>query len=380
MKNRIDLKKNILLLLLVFILFIILNITLIKYYNSSYQDVYDKGIETVINEINNDNSSLETIRDNLLEQDIIIVSRQNDAFFKYVVFLVTLNFLLLMIVISIFYLYDKCKSNKMNEIFKMVEEVSLGNYSIDFEKYNEDELSIVRDNLFKITKTLKEESINSKNDKVMLKDSLDNISHQLKTPITAISICLDNILDNDLDDDKRREFLFSIKKEISNINFLIKSMLQLSRLSSNVVKFNRKENSLLSLVNESLNRVELLRDLKNINVEIYGEDSLVLCDYHWEVEALSNIIKNAIEHSSSNDTVKIEMYSCEAFKSIKISNPGVMKDKDKIFKRFYSGKQTSDSIGIGLVLSKDIVERDNGKIYVDSNNKVTTFEIKYFNF
>lgn len=380
MKNKIELKKYIFFLGLVFIAFVILNISLINYFNRKYQTVYDESMEKILMYTQDDSATRFTIRDKVFLEDEIIYNKQNSVVVEGTVTSITLNILLLIIVIIIFYLYEKNKTKKMDEIFRMVEEVSMGNYSVDFEKFSEDELSIVRDNLYKITKKLKEESINSKNDKVILKNSLDNISHQLKTPITAISISLDNILDNDLTDEKRRKFLFSIKKEISNINFLIKSMLQLSRLSSNVVKFNRKENSLLGIVKESLERVDLLRDLKNINVEISGEDSFVLCDFNWEIEALSNIIKNAIEHSEEDDTIKIEMYSCEAFKSVKIINYGALKDKDKIFKRFYSGKETSDSIGIGLVLSKDIVERDNGKIYVDSSDNMTTFEIKYFNF
>lgn len=380
MKNKIELKKYIFFLGLVFIAFVILNISLINYFNRKYQTVYDESMEKILMYTQDDSATRFTIRDKVFLEDEIIYNKQNSVVVEGTVTSITLNILLLIIVIIIFYLYEKNKTKKMDEIFRMVEEVSMGNYSVDFEKFSEDELSIVRDNLYKITKKLKEESINSKNDKVILKNSLDNISHQLKTPITAISISLDNILDNDLTDEKRRKFLFSIKKEISNINFLIKSMLQLSRLSSNVVKFNRKENSLLGIVKESLERVDLLRDLKNINVEISGEDSFVLCDFNWEIEALSNIIKNAIEHSEEDDTIKIEMYSCEAFKSVKIINHGALKDKDKIFKRFYSGKETSDSIGIGLVLSKDIVERDNGKIYVDSSDNMTTFEIKYFNF
>lgn len=380
MKNKIELKKYIFFLSLIFIAFVILNVSLINYFNRKYQTVYEEGIEKVLKYTQDDSATRITIRDKVFLEDEIIYNKQNSVVVESIITFVTLNILLLIIVIIIFYLYEKNKTKKMDEIFRMIEEVSMGNYSVDFEKYSEDELSIVRDNLYKITKKIKEESINSKNDRVILKNSLDNISHQLKTPITAISISLDNILDNDLTDEKRREFLFSIKKEISNINFLIKSMLQLSRLSSNVVKFNRKDNSLSKLVKESLERVDLLRDLKNINVEVLGEDSLVLCDYNWEIEALSNIIKNAIEHSEEDDTIKIEMYSCEAFKSVKITNHGALKDKDKIFKRFYSGKETSDSIGIGLVLSKDIVERDNGKIYVDSCDNMTTFEIKYFNF
>lgn len=380
MKNKIELKKNIFFLSLVFILFVILNISLIKYFSGKYQSVYEGGIENILMDTNDTSATRITIRDKVLLEDEIIYNKQDSVVVESIITSLVSNILLLTSVIIIFYFYEKNKARKMDEIFRMVEEVSMGNYSVDFEKYSEDELSIVRDNLYKITKKLKEESVNSKSDREVLKNSLDNISHQLKTPITAISISLDNILDNDLTDDKRREFLFSIKKEISNINFLIKSMLQLSRLSSNVVKFNRKENSLLNIINESLDRVDLLRDLKNIKVEVIGEDSFVLCDFHWEIEALSNIIKNAIEHSENDDTIKIELYSCEAFKSVKITNHGILKDKDKIFKRFYSGKETSDSIGIGLVLSKDIVERDNGKIYVDSNFNVTTFEIKYFNF
>ena len=130
----------------------------------------------------------------------------------------------------------------MYDISKMIEQVSYGNYLMDLDLKGEDELSILKDNLYKITLKLKEEVNNSLKDKVSLKENLENISHQLKTPLTAISISIDNILDSEkITDAKRKEFLIDIRKEVNNINFFVKNLLDLSRFDANVIKFNRNK-------------------------------------------------------------------------------------------------------------------------------------------
>ena len=270
----------------------------------------------------------------------------------------------------------------MNEIFNMIEEVSNGKYTLDFENKSEDELSILRDNLYKITLKLKEEANNSIKDKISIKENLENISHQLKTPLTAINICLDNVLDNpSIKDEKRNEFLIDIKKEINNINFLVKNLLELSKFDANAINFNRKSIPINNILKESLKRVELLRELKNVNIKINGDNFVINGDFNWEIEAISNIIKNAIEYSKENSTIEIKKEKYSSYSSIKIINSGLISKEDieNVFKRFYKGKNSSfDSVGIGLSLAKRIIENDSGKISIDCKNNKTIFNIKYF--
>ena len=197
-----------------------------------------------------------------------------------------------------------------------------------------------------------------------------------------ITICLDNVLDNPyIKEDKRNEFLIDIKKEINNINFLIKNLIELSKFDANTISFDRKNISVNSLLDESVKRVELLRELKAVNIKINGEDFMIKGDFNWEVEAVSNIIKNAIEYSKEKSTIEIKKEKYSTYSSINIINNGMIskKDMDNIFKRFYKGKNSSfDSVGIGLSLAKKIIENDFGKISIECKNNKTIFDIKYF--
>ena len=137
----------------------------------------------------------------------------------------------------------------------------------------------------------------------------------------------------------------------------------------------------IEIVKASLQKVELLCDLKNIEIELKEDNALLYCDYNWEIEAITNIVKNAIEHSKEDNKIIISITKNNTYISVKISNNGSINNEDleKIFKRFYKGKNSiKDSTGIGLSLSKSIIEKDNGKIFVKCENNCTTFEIKYY--
>jgi len=233
---------------------------------------------------------------------------------------------------------------------------------------------------------LRETADQSLQDKVSLKNSLSDISHQLKTPLTSINIMLDNIIDDALmEASVRNEFIIDIKREILNINFLIQSILKLSSIDANAIKFTKEYVKLSKIIDESIKNVSVICDLKNINIHIEGNKNIkVNCDFKWQVEAITNIIKNAIEHSHENSTVDIKYEQNKVYTTVTITDYGIGIDAKvlpNIFKRFYRDT-TSDTqgYGIGLSLAKSIIEAQNGSINVSSVlDQYTIFTIKYFN-
>jgi signal transduction histidine kinase len=231
---------------------------------------------------------------------------------------------------------------------------------------------------------LKQEAENATKDKLNLKEYISDISHQLKTPLTSILIMLDNIIDDeDMDSEVREEFVRSIKRDIGNINKLVQILLKLSRLETNTVKFLKKEICIQNILDEVLQNVESISDLKDVKIEVRGNNEYTInCDQMWQVEAITNIVKNAIEHSNEGSKVLVDLEDNNVYSSVSVTNYGVSiseEDRANIFKRFYKGKnQSKDSVGIGLALAKSIVENDSGRISVESLENGVRFSIKYF--
>ena len=171
---------------------------------------------------------------------------------------------------------------------------------------------------------------------------------------------------------------------ILNLNFLVNSLLKLARFDANTITF-KEENFLVdNLLNEVIKNVNMLADLKNIKIiKNNNINNKLKGDFKWQVEAITNIIKNCIEHSKDNSFIEINHDENKLYTRIIIKDQGVgisKNDLKHIFERFYKGKNSScDSVGIGLALSKSIIEKDNGSISVKSSSKIgTVFTIKYF--
>ena len=288
------------------------------------------------------------------------------------------------ILLLIFIIYEINQDKEIDEITKYLEAINNKNYTLKIDENSEDELSILKNELYKVTVMLRENASNSLKDKVNLKIALEDISHQLKTPLTSILIILDNLIDNpEMDYQTRVEFLHDFKREAVRIQSLIQSILKLSKFDSNTVQFIKQDIYLKQIVDEAIKNTESLADLKNIKINVEGNKKIKLnCDLLWQTEAVTNILKNCIEHSNENTQIDIKYNNNSVYSYITITDygEGISKeDIPHIFERFYRGKNSAnESIGIGLSLSKTIIESNNGIIAVESNNNKTTFTIKYF--
>ncbi len=285
---------------------------------------------------------------------------------------------------AIMFIYLKQRDKKINQITQYINEIKNRKYDLDINENSEDELSNLKNELYKITIMLKEESEISRQDKENIKMSVEDISHQLKTPLTSIMIMLDNLKDNpNMNEDTKQRFIFEISKQVDWINWLVISILKLSRLEANVVKFSDNKINVKKFIDEIIDNLEIPIEIKNQKIIIEGnEDASFIGDYKWQQEAITNIIKNAIEHNKENGKIIIKYEENVLFTKITIIDEGqgiAKEDLKHIFERFYKAQNSSDnSVGIGLSLAKNIIEKNNGMINCKSEiGNGTEFIVKY---
>lgn len=272
---------------------------------------------------------------------------------------------------------------KLAELNDYLSLICAGEYDLDIMDNDEGELSILKNNLYKVTILLRSQNEMLKKDKLYLSDSLADISHQLKTPLTSMMVMTD-LLKDESEEDKRNEFIKIIENQLDKMKWLILNLLKLSKLDSGTIEFNKEEISLNTIVEQSLKPLLVTAELKNIEIINDFKDFTIQVDKNWTVEAFGNIIKNCIEHSEKGSTIRLTTEVTNVYRSIKIKDNGSGIDKEDlqhIFERFYRGKNSAnDSVGIGLALSKAIVEKENGKIFVTSEiGDGTEFEIRFYN-
>lgn len=395
MKNKKKYSKLIMFTLITFGIIILLNVMLYYHVNKNYNNKIVNIISTIKEKYPEikDDEIFDIIKNNVKTNNfnrysfdldgIVLIKENKTIFVSYFIILLFIYLIICLVYLTIIINNDKMKEKEINEVIKIIEEINNKNYSFKMKDINEEDLSLLKNEIYKTTIMLNEISEISKKDKKELEESLEDISHQLKTPLTSILIMIDTLLDDeDMDQNTREDFLRNMKREVMNINFLVKSILKLSRLDTNTVKFISKKESVKEIIKEAILNVSLLSDLKNVKIETNLSDSFIICDYKWQIEALTNILKNSIEQSYENNKVLIESSENNAYVKIIIKDFGTgiaKEDINHIFERFYKGKDSDyDSIGIGLALSKSIIEKQNGKISVESSDDGTTFTIKYF--
>lgn len=286
------------------------------------------------------------------------------------------------LILVINYIFTKRRYSEIEKLNSYLEKVLSGDYAPEILDQKEGELSILKSNIYKATTTLKYQKELLTEDKVRLANAIADISHQLKTPLTSMMV-MNDLLQTEDDQNKRNEFLKTQSDQLDRMNWLIQTLLKLSKIDAGTITMKKEEVTATSIVKEIVKPFEIQMELKGINYSSFDSDMIFSCDKNWTIEAILNIVKNCIEHMEENDELTIKAEETNIYKQIIVSDTGcgiAKQDLPHIFERFYKGKNAGkDSVGIGLALAKTIINSQRGDILVESTEGVgTTFYIRFF--
>ncbi len=349
----------------------------------NYPDVTEEEIIEIINSSDNEASDI-LASFGIDINSMGVLKSINDNFYRNLIINSIVLLVISIVIFLLIFFYDKKEKRELDKIIDYLKELNRGNYDLKIDLNSEGILSILKNEIYTTTVMLREMASREYLDKITLKENLANISHQLKTPLTSISILVDNLCDEEVDKKTEIEFLNDIKRQVDNINYLVIVLLKLSRFDANVITFKKDDINVKKLILECMKNLDVIREVKNINIHVSGANDVeFIGDYKWESEAISNILKNAIEHTLNGKFIYISFKDKSIYTEIIIEDEGLgmsEKEKNRIFERFYKGSSTnSNNFGIGLSLAKEIITKDNGKIIVKSEvNKGTKFIIRYY--
>ncbi len=280
--------------------------------------------------------------------------------------------------------FTRWRYREIEKLSAYLRQISSGNDSLDVRDNQEGELSILKNDIYKVTLMLSEHRSLLQQDKIQLTDAISDISHQLKTPLTSMTVMADLLRDPELPQAKRTEFSRNIRIQLERIDWLVTSLLKLSKIEAKTVQFKQDRVPVNMLVQKALEPVLIPMDIKDISVSVQGEDTVAFVgDLHWTAEALINILKNCVEHTEEGGAIAISFSENALFTELIIEDNGKgipKEDLPYIFKRFYKGKNASEgSIGIGLSMAHSMITSQNGVIDVASDkDKGTQFRIKFY--
>ncbi len=291
---------------------------------------------------------------------------------------------IVLIAIQFFDLYQRNK--KLISLNDYLYRIIAGDESLELKSMEERELSVLKTNLFKTMTLLMHQRQYMKEEKVRMANAMADISHQLKTPLTSIMV-MNDLLESENDEGKRREMLQTQSVQLERMNWLVQTLLKISKFDAKCVELKKEDISTRSIIERSIKPFMISMDLKGIRfVNLISDDennTTISCDINWTAEALQNIMKNCIEHMKEGDTLTVSDEETTLYTALTISDTGCgieEEDIDHIFERFYRGKNSSsDSVGIGLALSKTIIDEQKGEVSVKSKaGEGTTFTVKFY--
>lgn len=283
------------------------------------------------------------------------------------------------------YISIRREEKSINDMEININKIYKKDYNFLINLNEETSISSFQNEVYKTTIRLQEYAKEIENEKKNLASYISDISHQLRTPLLYITILTDNLLENSaqipLDE---RKMICQMSIQIDNMKWLVENLLKMAQLDTNNVTLKRSPINVGKLLKDVHSNVKVLLELKNQSLEINGNDDVsFLGDYKWNIEAITNIVKNAIEYSKENDVIHIYYEMNHLYTQIIIEDTGEGISENEInhiFDRFYKGKENNDSFGIGLTLAKKIIEAHNGEIKVESKiGKGTKFIIRYMN-
>lgn len=283
------------------------------------------------------------------------------------------------------YYHDWRERRQIRNLVEYVQKLNDHVYDLRIESNRENEFSLLANELYKITVTLKEASEYDRKIRRQLETALADISHQLKTPLTSLQIALDNLeSDPDMLPAVRQDFLRSSSRQVAAMSSLVTTLLNLAKFDNGTIRMQRRVMPVSDLITLVREKVEILADLQNIQLKVTGDLSAqIKVDPRWQAEALSNIVKNCIEHSPAGSVVEISVEDRVPYTRIAIRNHGAgiaPEDLRHIFERFYKAEGSSaSSVGIGLSFARSVIKADQGQVNAKSTlGQGSEFIVTYF--
>lgn len=267
--------------------------------------------------------------------------------------------------------YTRRRYRQIDRLSLYLARINRGDDSLDVRDNKEGELSILKSEIYKVTVTLKEQNELLRKDKTAMADALSDISHQLKTPLTSMFMMTDLIIDAGLTEEERRTFTQRIRMQLERLQWLVTSLLKLSKLDAGTARMEPAPVLAKKLLDRAVEPLRIPMELKEQKLNLSGEGVTLWCSEPWTAEALLNILKNCVEYTPVQGEITVAFSENPLFTQVRITDtgPGIdSSDLPHIFKRFYRGKNASDdSVGIGLAMAAAIVEGQGGGVEAKSH-------------
>ena len=218
-------------------------------------------------------------------------------------------------------------------------------------------------------------------EKEQIKTLISDISHQIKTPIAAANTFAELLSDGELSAEERTEYITTLQMSLGKLTFLTNSLIKMSRLESGIISLKPEKNSLNEIVLQAVKTVYAKAKEKGILITFECDQAFeAVLDFNWTAEAISNVIDNAVKYTPQGGFVRLQITEYPSFLRLDISDSGVgipEEEQAKIFGRFYRGKQSvgTDGVGIGLYLTREIINKQNGYMKVSSDGNGSTFSM-----
>lgn len=398
MKSKYKTKKIILITIILVCMFIAIILTFLhieklykeeiyNYYNQiigivseKYPDLEDKIIREIF-------ISPKTINEDYLknygidEAEIKIPDGVTSLIFSNSLYIIIIVSIAIIGIVVVFIYYQKKQIKDMQKLDDYCKKIIKGEDSLELKSEDEGLESILKNDIYDMTMLLREKNNNLNKNNKDFEKLIADISHQLKTPLTSLNL-LNDLLYTDLPEDKKKEFLDSSSKELEKIHWLVKTLLNIAKLESKTLVLQKSNNNLKEMLEEIKKNFKAMSEAYNTKIILnINSNCNIYCDKKWTEEAISNIIKNAIEHGSKN--VNIMSEENRIFTQIEILDDGEgisEKDINHIFDRFYKSENSKEeSLGLGLAFCKSIINNQEGEIKVKSEKNIgTKFVIKLY--
>ncbi len=274
------------------------------------------------------------------------------------------------------------RKNLIRELTDYITKVQDFDTLPDMGKISEGDFGILQSEIYKVVTILREEYSSERGQKKYMSDMMSDISHQFKTPLTAISIVTELLMAPEVSEAQRLDYASKIESQTDRMTWLIRNLLTLSQLEAGVLEMKNEEIVLKKLMDEIAVSLEVMAEAADVSLEIKIPGEIVIKgDKRWFGEALTNIIKNGIEHTPAGGHVSVSATQNNIVSCIKIADDGKGISPEHlphIFERFYkAGNDSPNSVGIGLAMAKQIINNHGGRIEAESNEgRGTCFIIK----